>query len=61
MAPEILMKSGYTKAVDIYSCAVVMYTLFNMGEHPFYKPHMSTEAYTKIISTSEFPVLPNQY
>jgi serine/threonine protein kinase len=31
MAPEILLKLGYSKAVDIYSCAIVMYTLFTMG------------------------------
>lgn len=60
MAPEILMKAGYTKAVDIYSCAIVMYTLFTMGQHPFYISQMETEKYIKIITQTELPPIPNQ-
>lgn len=33
MAPEILLKQEYTKAVDIWSAGVVMYMLIS-GEHP---------------------------
>lgn len=43
MAPEMFNKPSYTKSVDIWSCAVIMYMMFNLGSHPFYLPGMKTE------------------
>ncbi len=36
MAPEQLEKRVYTKAIDIWSCGIIMYMLLNNGTHPFY-------------------------
>jgi serine/threonine protein kinase len=35
MAPEILHQPSYSKAVDIWSCAVIMYILYT-GKHPIF-------------------------
>ena len=35
MAPEILYQPSYSKAVDIWSCAVIMYILYT-GTHPIH-------------------------
>jgi calcium/calmodulin-dependent protein kinase I len=35
MAPEILWNYTYTKAVDVWSCAIIMYML-KKKTHPFY-------------------------
>lgn len=42
MAPEILYNYTYTKAVDVWSCSIIMYMLCT-GKHPFYEPKMKTE------------------
>lgn len=34
MAPEVIRKHPYTKSIDIWSCAVIMYMLFTGGQHP---------------------------
>ncbi len=57
MAPEILFRYTYTKSVDIYSCAVIMYMLFNQGKHPIHQPKMTPEEYKHKLSQSKFPPL----
>ncbi len=42
MAPEILHQPSYSKAVDIWSCAIIMYILFT-GKHPIYVDGMKSE------------------
>lgn len=34
MAPEIILRKYYSKNVDVWSCAIVMYMLLNGGSHP---------------------------
>lgn len=36
MAPEQIEKRVYTKAIDIWSCGIIMYMLLHNGTHPFY-------------------------
>jgi len=36
MAPEQMEKRIYTKAIDIWSCGIIMYMLLHNGMHPFY-------------------------
>ncbi len=36
MAPEQIEKRVYTKAIDIWSCGIIMYMLLNDGIHPFH-------------------------
>ncbi len=36
MAPEQLEKKTYTKAIDIWSCGIIMFILLNNGNHPFF-------------------------
>lgn len=43
MAPEMFNKPSYTKSVDLWSCAVIMFMLFNLGKHPFYAPGMKID------------------
>ena len=35
MAPEQLERKYYSKAVDIWSCGILMYMLCNSGSRPF--------------------------
>ncbi len=49
MAPEILCKYAYTKAIDIWSVAVIMFIMFS-GSHPIWKDKMTTEQYTHVVS-----------
>lgn len=35
MAPEVMRKLPYTKSADVWSAAVIMFMLFNCGEHPY--------------------------
>ncbi|CAD8051867.1 unnamed protein product [Paramecium primaurelia] len=42
MAPEQILNKAYNKAVDMWSCGVVLYMLLNQGKHPFY-PRISTK------------------
>lgn len=51
MAPEMFNKPSYTKSVDIWSCSVIMYMLFNLGNHPFYVPGMKTEDFKHKLKT----------
>lgn len=41
MAPEILCKYAYTKAIDIWSVAVIMFIMFSRS-HPIWKDKMTT-------------------
>jgi serine/threonine protein kinase len=34
MAPEVIRKHPYNKPIDVWSCAVIMFMLFNGGAHP---------------------------
>ncbi|CAD8154031.1 unnamed protein product [Paramecium octaurelia] len=36
MAPEQILNKAYNKAVDMWSCGIVLYMLLNQGKHPFY-------------------------
>jgi len=57
MAPEILCKYTYTKAIDIWSAAIIMFMLFT-GNHPIWKNKMTSEDYTLIMSKKiSFPEL----
>ena len=44
MAPEIMWNYTYTKAVDVWSCAIIMYML-KKGSHPFYQPKMTNDQF----------------
>jgi serine/threonine protein kinase len=54
MAPEIFNKPSYTKSVDIWSCAIITYMMFNEGSHPFYVPGMKTEEFKVKLKTNSF-------
>ena len=43
MAPEIFTRPSYTKSVDVWACAVIMYLMINNGNHPIYHVGMKTE------------------
>ena len=49
MAPEILCKYTYTKAIDIWSVSIIMFIMFN-GNHPIWKESMTTEEYSAIMA-----------
>lgn len=36
MAPEQIEKKIYTKAIDVWSCGIIMYVLLHNGVHPFF-------------------------
>ncbi|CAK71403.1 unnamed protein product (macronuclear) [Paramecium tetraurelia] len=36
MAPEQILNKTYNKAVDMWSCGIVLYMLLNQGKHPFF-------------------------
>ncbi|CAD8069597.1 unnamed protein product [Paramecium sonneborni] len=42
MAPEQILNKTYNKAVDMWSCGIVLFMLLNQGIHPFY-PRISTK------------------
>lgn len=44
MAPEIFFQPSYSKAVDLWSCSVIMYMLLR-GKHPLYEVGMTTTEY----------------
>jgi serine/threonine protein kinase len=44
MAPEIMWNYTYTKAVDIWSCAIIMFML-KKGNHPFYEVKMTNDEF----------------
>jgi serine/threonine protein kinase len=56
MAPEILWNYTYTKAVDVWSCAIIMYML-KKKSHPFYEAGMSNEDFKEKIKNIVFPPL----
>jgi len=60
MAPEILCNYTYTKSVDIWSCAIIMYMLYH-GKHPLYEPKMSNDDYKRKIKQVKFAPFPNKY
>ncbi len=60
MAPEILNNLSYTKSVDIWSCSIIMYILFQ-GKHPFFQSKMTTDDYKRKIKNIVFPPLQNAY
>lgn len=45
MAPEQIEKRIYTKAIDIWSCGVILYQLLNNGFHPFHNKDDSYELF----------------
>jgi len=52
MAPEILMKQEYHKAVDIWSVGVVMYILISGGQHPLFdRRNHNYEEYVEILKS----------
>jgi serine/threonine protein kinase len=59
MAPEIFNKPSYTKSVDLWSCAVIMFMMFNEGRHPFYYPGMKTDEFKLKLKNDSFPPLSN--
>lgn len=42
MAPEILCKYSYTKAIDVWSASIIMFILVN-GSHPIWNDTMTTD------------------
>ncbi|KAL4450847.1 hypothetical protein ABPG74_011689 [Tetrahymena malaccensis] len=38
MAPEFFIQKTYSKPIDIWSCAIIMYQLLCHGTHPLYDP-----------------------
>lgn len=59
MAPEIFNRPSYTKSVDLWSCAVILFMLFNEGRHPYYYPGMKTDEFKLKLRTESFPQLPH--
>lgn len=48
MAPEMFSGITYSKPIDIWSVAMMMYTLFSNGIHPLYDPKKdNAETYVK--------------
>lgn len=60
MAPEILCNYTYTKAVDVWSCAIIMH-LLGHGRHPLYEPRMTSEDYKRKIKNTKFATFSNAY
>ena len=56
MAPEIFFQHSYSKAVDIWSCAVIMYIMYT-GKHPLYQEGMTTDEFKEKLNTTPFPPL----
>ena len=56
MAPEIFFQPSYSKAVDIWCCAVILYILLK-GKHPIFKEGMSSEEYKLQLNHFIFPSL----
>jgi len=59
MAPEIFFRPSYTKSVDIWSCAIIMFNMFNEGNHPFYTPGMKVDDFKMKLRHSEIPPIPH--
>jgi len=36
MGPELLLKSVYSKSVDVFATGIIMYMLLTGGKHPLY-------------------------
>jgi calcium/calmodulin-dependent protein kinase I/SNF-related kinase len=47
MAPELLDGQVYSKAVDIWSAGIIMFMLFNKGEHPYFSSGDTEETMRK--------------
>jgi serine/threonine protein kinase len=60
MAPEILCNFTYTKSVDVWSSAIIMYMLLH-GKHPLHEPRMSNEDYKRKIKSIKFAPLSDKY
>jgi serine/threonine protein kinase len=57
MAPEIICKYTYTKAIDVWSTSVIMFILFN-GKHPIWNNKMTTDEYSALMAKKvELPPL----
>lgn len=61
MAPEVIRKHPYNKPVDVWSCAVILYMLFNQGAHPLgVKSKISSEDYFALMK-HRWPKLSDEY
>ena len=60
MAPEVVRKHPYNKPIDVWSCAVILYMLFNGGAHPQTKSKLSSEDYLAMMR-HRWPKLNDQY
>ena len=57
MAPEQIEKTVYTKAIDIWSCGIVMYMLLNNGLHPFFNKGESTSVYLEKLKIGKWKTI----
>lgn len=57
MGPEILLKSLYSRSVDVFATGVIMYMLLTGGSHPLYDSRtFQVEKYKReLLMLKEFP------
>jgi serine/threonine protein kinase len=61
MAPEVIRKHPYNKPVDVWSCAVIMFMLFNDGAHPLgIKSKVNSDEHLNLMK-HRWPKLRDQY
>jgi len=53
IAPEIMLKTGYGKPVDMWSIGVIMYKILKMGKHPYLQQCKSKKEQTKLLKKPE--------
>ena len=54
MAPEQIDKKIYTKAIDMWSCGIIMFMLLNNGMHPIYIKGESSREYIEKLRSSKW-------
>ena len=54
MAPEQVLRKGYSKKIDIWACGIIAYQLLTCGQHPFYQ--QGDDYYKKLENVESSPI-----